>query len=350
MTSPGRDFYDILGVPRDASQEDIQRAYRRLARTYHPDVNKDPAAEDRFKDISEAYDVLSDPQIRRRYDAFGPDFRQVPEDVDPETWRPRAGAGAGRGQGTRGAGGFGFGRGDFSTRDFGPGDLDFEDLLGGIFGGRGQRTGRAGRGWGPIPGADQEAELELTVDEAYHGTRRNITLTASDGERRSIDVAVPPGVTDGQRIRLAGQGGRGSDGAGNGDLYLIVRIAPHPRYRLEGRDIYVELRLAPWEAALGTSVALDTPAGEAKVKVPAGTPSGRRIRLRGRGLPTPRGRPGDLYAEARIMVPPRLSRAERRLFEQLAAESSFDPRAPGGKRLDTPCSVPTGSAWSSSRA
>jgi len=379
MTSAGRDFYGILGVPRDASQEDIQRAYRRLARTYHPDVNKDPAAEDRFKDVSEAYDVLSDPQTRRRYDAFGPDFRQVPEDVDPETWRTRAGAGragagagrgqgsrgaggfgfgsgdfstrdfgpgtwrtragagragagAGRGQGSRGAGGFGFGSGDFSTRDFGPGDLDFEDLLGGIFGGRGQRAGRAGRGWGPIPGADQEAELELTVDEAYHGTRRNITLTAGDGGPRSIDVAVPPGVTDGQRIRLAGQGGRGSDGARNGDLYLIVRIAPHPRYRLEGRDIHVELRLAPWEAALGTSVALDTPGGEAKVKVPAGTSSGRRIRLRGRGLPNPRGRPGDLYAEARIMVPPRLSRAERRLFEQLAAESSFDPRAPGGQR------------------
>ncbi|HEY6479138.1 MAG TPA: DnaJ C-terminal domain-containing protein [Streptosporangiaceae bacterium] len=331
MTSPGRDFYDILGVSRDASQEDIQRAYRRLARTYHPDVNKDPAAEDRFKDISEAYDVLSDPQTRRRYDAFGPDFRQVPEDVDPETWRARAGAdragaGTGRAQGSRGAGGFG--SGDFSTGDFGPGDLDFEDLLGGIFGGRGQRAGRAGRGWGPISGADQEAELELTVEEAYHGTRRNITLTTSDGGRRSLEVTVPPGVTNGQRIRLAGQGGRGSDGARNGDLYLIVEIAPHSRYRLEGRDLYVELRLAPWEAALGTSVALDTPGGEAKVKVPAGTSSGRRIRLRGRGLPNPRGKPGDLYAEARIMVPPRLSRAERRLFEQLAAETSFDPRAP----------------------
>ena len=133
-------------------------------------------------------------------------------------------------------------------------------------------------------------------------------------------------MTDGQRIRLAGQGGRGSDGACNGDLYLIVRIAPHPRYRVDGRDLYVELRLAPWEAALGTSVAVDTPGGEAKVKVPAGTSSGRRIRLRGRGLPNPQGKAGDLYAEARIMVPARLSRAERRLFEQLAAESDFDPR------------------------
>ena len=311
------DFYQILGVPRDASQEDIQRAYRRLARTYHPDVNKDPGAEDRFKEVSEAYDVLSDPETRRRYDAFGRDFRQVPEDVDPETWRrARAGArreaGAGAGAGQGGPGGF----------SFSEGDIDLDDLLGGIFGGR---FGGARRGWGPIPGADQEAEIELTVEEAYRGGRRSVTLS-SDGTRRSFDVTIPAGVTDGQRIRLAGQGGRGSDGARNGDLYLIVRIAPHPRYRLEERDLYVELRLAPWEAALGTSVAVDTPGGEVKVKVPGGTSSGRRIRLAGRGLPNPKGKAGDLYAEARIMVPPRLSRAERRLFEQLAAESGFDPR------------------------
>jgi curved DNA-binding protein len=312
------DFYQILGVPRDASQEDIQRAYRKLARTYHPDVNHDPGAEDRFKDVSEAYDVLSDPQTRRRYDAFGRDFRQVPEDADPETWRraragARAGAGAGAGRG--GPGGF----------SFSEGDIDLDDLLGGIFGGR---FGGARRGWGsvgPIPGADQEAEIELTVEEAYRGGRRSVTLS-SDGTRRSLDVTIPAGVTDGQRIRLAGQGGRGSDGARNGDLYLIVRIAPHPRYRLDGRDLYVELRLAPWEAALGTSAALDTPGGEVKVKIPGGTSSGRRIRLAGRGLPNPKGKAGDLYAEARIMVPARLSRAERRLFEQLAAESNFDPR------------------------
>ena len=211
----------------------------------------------------------------------------------------------------------GFGRGDgFSANG---GDIDLEDLLGGIFG------GRAGRRWGPIPGADQEAELELTVEEAYRGTRRTVALTG-DGTRRSLEVTVPAGVTPGQRIRLAGQGGRGSDGAGNGDLYLVVRIAPHPRYRLDGRDIYVELRLAAWEAALGTSVPVDTPGGEVKVNVPAGTSSGRQIRLRGRGLPNPKGKAGDLFAEARIMVPPRLSHAERRLFEQLAAESDFDPR------------------------
>jgi curved DNA-binding protein len=314
-----QDFYQVLGVPRNADQDEIQRAYRKLARAYHPDVNSDPAAEDRFKEVSEAYDVLSDPQTRRRYDAFGADFRQVPDDVDPDEWRrsrARAGAGAGAGPARGGFGDGGFGDGGFS---FSGGDVDLDDLLGGIFG------GRTGRRWGPIRGADQEAELELTVEEAYRGTRRTVTL-ASDGTRRSFEVTVPAGVTDGQRIRLAGQGGRGSDGARSGDLYLVVRIAPHPRYRLDGRDLSVELRIAPWEAALGTSVPVDTPGGEVKVKVPAGTSSGRRIRLRGRGLPNPKGKAGDLFAEARIMVPPHLSRAERRLFEQLAAESDFDPR------------------------
>ncbi|ACZ86932.1 DnaJ C-terminal domain-containing protein [Streptosporangium roseum] len=314
MATTTRDFYESLGVSRDAGQDEIQSAYRKLARTYHPDVNKDPGAEDRFKEISEAYSVLSDPATRRRYDAFGPDFRQVPEDVDPDTWaRARAGRGA---RGRRPGAGAGAGPG--GPAGFGEG-VDFEDLLEGLFSGRG--GGRAGRGWGPIPGADQEAEIELTVEEAYRGGRRSITV----GGRR-IDVNIPAGVTDGQRIRLAGQGGRGSDGAAAGDLYLIVRIAPHPRYRVEGRDIRVQLPVTPWEAALGASVAVDTPAGEAKVKVPAGSSSGRRLRLRGRGMPNPRGTPGDLFAEVRIMVPAALSDEERRLFEQLAAVSTFDPR------------------------
>jgi curved DNA-binding protein len=309
----GKDFYEILGVPRSASQDEIQQAYRKLARTYHPDVNSDPGAEDRFKDVSEAYAVLSDPQTRRRYDAFGADFRQVPEGVDPETWRrARAGAGAGAGTGPGGFGGSPFGTA-------GGVDIDIEDLLGGLFG------GRAGRGFGPIPGADQEAELEVTVEDAYHGTQRTVTLQGADGQR-SFDVKVPAGVTNGQRIRLAGQGGRGSGGARNGDLYFVIRIAPHARYRVEGRDLHVDLPLAPWEAALGTSVVVDTPGGETKVKVPAGTSTGRRLRLRGRGLPHHHGRPGNLYAEAKIMVPGKLSHEERQLFEQLAAASAFDAR------------------------
>jgi len=312
-----RDFYEILGVPRTATQDEIQRAYRQLARQNHPDVNKDPGAEDRFKEISEAYDVLSDPQTRRRYDAFGPDFRQVPEDTDPEAFqRSRAGAGtagAGQARGAGGADGFGAGLGG----DLG--GIDIEDLLGGIFG------GRAGRGFGPIPGADQEAELELTVEEAFQGGHRSVTLQGPDGQR-PLDVRIPAGVTNGQRIRLAGQGGRGSEGAPNGDLYFVARIAPHPRYRIDGRDLYVDLPLAPWEAALGTSVAVETPRGEMKVKVPPGTSTGKRLRLRHYGLPHPRGNAGHLYAEVKIVVPTKLTDEERRLFEQLAAVSTFDPR------------------------
>jgi curved DNA-binding protein len=303
------DFYGILGVDRAADQAEIQRAYRKLAREYHPDINKDPGAEDRFKEISEAYDVLSEPETRRRYDAFGADFRQVPPDVDPETWA--------RAKAAREAP---FGGNQFDTGSFGfdAGDVDIEDLLGGIFGGRARRRG-------PMPGADQEAELELTVEEAHAGGRRTLTLPGP----RTIEVNIPAGVTDGRRIRLAGQGGRGTDGAPPGDLYLLVHLAPHPRYRVDGRDLAVDLPLTPWEAALGTTVTLAIPGGEAKLKVPPGTSSGRRLRLRGKGLPNPRGMAGDLYAEARVLVPAQPTDEERQLFEQLAAVSTFDPRGSG---------------------
>ena len=319
-----RDFYELLGVSRSASQDEIQRAYRKLARAHHPDVNKDPAAEERFKEIAEAYDVLSDPDTRRRYDSFGPDFRRVPEGVDEQTWaRARAGAGVGRGGaragGTRGAPTGADGERVWYSSGTGD-DFDFDDLLGGLFSRRGRR------GWGgPVPGADQEAEVELTVDEAYRGGRRSVTISGPDGSR-NITVTIPAGVTAGQRIRLSGQGGRGSDGAPPGDLYLVVRMAPHPRYRVDRRDIHIDLPLAPWEAALGVTISVDTPAGEAKVKVPRGTSSGRRLRLRGRGLPNPKGKPGDLIAEVRIMVPAKPTKEEQQLFEQLAATSKFDPR------------------------
>ncbi|MGW4637959.1 DnaJ C-terminal domain-containing protein [Sphaerisporangium sp. NPDC004334] len=320
-----RDFYQVLGVPRTATQDEIQRAYRKLARAYHPDVNKDPGAEERFKDVSEAYDVLSDPAKRRRYDAFGPDWRSVPEDVDPDAYR-RAGAGAGAGwagapwDAAAGAGS-GRGQGFRYTSDQAGMDIDLEELLGGMFG----RGGGGRRRWGPVPGADQEAEITLDVGEAFHGGRRPITFQGAQGSR-TLQVTIPPGVTDGQRIRLAGQGGHGADGGRAGDLYLIVRIAD-PRYRVEGRDIHVPLPLTPWEAALGATVPVDTPGGEAKVKVPPGTSSGRRLRLRGRGLPDPRGAPGDLYAEARVMVPSKVTDEERGAFERLAAVSHFNPRS-----------------------
>jgi curved DNA-binding protein len=320
-STTSRDFYRDLGVDRNASQDEIQRAYRKLARENHPDVNPDPAAEERFKNISEAYDVLRDPETRGRYDAFGPDFRQVPEGVDPETWRraragQRAGAGAGRG----GAGA--------TWTSGGAEDIDLEELLGGMFGGGGFSGfggGRGRRGWGPIAGADQEAEITLSVEDAYRGGRRTLTLSGSDGPR-TLEVNIPPGVTDGQRIRLAGQGGQGTEGAESGDLYLRVRIADHPRYRVEGRDIHVDLPVAPWEAVLGAQVPLETPGGEATVSVPAGSSCGRRLRLRGRGLPNPKGQAGDLYAEVKIVVPQRVSGEERELWERLASTSGFDPR------------------------
>jgi curved DNA-binding protein len=318
-----QDFYEALGVDRNASGEEIQRAFRRLARQYHPDVNKDPGAEDRFKEINEAYHVLSDPSTRARYDRFGPDFRQIPEDFAGAG--VGAGAGAGRPPRGSGAGGASGGGGGSRRVHTGGGGINIEDLLSG-FGGGGAGFDSifdSFRSDGPIPGADQEAELELSVEEAYAGGTRHVTLRSGDGER-SYDVNIPPGVRDGQRIRLAGQGGQGST---RGDLYLVIRIRPHPRFRLDGRDIYVDLPLAPWEAALGTTVPIAGPGGELKVTVPAGTSSGRRLRLAGEGMPNPRGQPGDLYAVVQIMVPRRLKRRERELFEELASVSKFDPRS-----------------------
>ncbi|MDX3852765.1 J domain-containing protein [Streptomyces sp. AK02-01A] len=317
-----RDYYEVLGVPRTADAAEIQQAFRTLARRHHPDVNRDPAAEDRFKEINEAYGVLSDPDTRKRYDRFGADFRQIPEDYDE-----RVAANQGFG------GGGAYGEGPFRGRrsaarggprvrtegDFDTSGVDFEDLFGDLFG------GRAGRSGGPVPGADQEAELTLTVEEAYRGGRRKITFGGPGGER-GYDVNIPAGVIDGQRIRLAGQGGQGRGRGAPGDLYLVVRIAPHDRYRLSGRDIHVDLPVAPWEAVLGATVPVTGPGGTATVRVPPGTSTGRRLRLRGEGMPHPKGSPGDLYAEIRVMVPPSPSPRERELFEELAAVSAFDPR------------------------
>jgi curved DNA-binding protein len=311
-----RDYYDALGVSRTASTEELQRAYRKLARQYHPDVNHDPGAEERFKELSEAYSVLSDPDTRKRYDRFGPDFRQIPEGYEVYADAGRAGR-----RSSPGGSPFGGGRvwvdSDGGER-LGTGGIDFDDLFSGLFGSRGTA--------GPIPGADQEAELELSMEEAYRGGRRRITLSGA-GEPASFEVTIPAGVTDGQRIRVAGAGGQGSGGSTAGDLYLVVRIAPHPRYRVNGRDISVDLPLAPWEGALGATVSVLTPGGEAKVRVPPGSSTGRRLRLRGEGMPNPRGTPGDLYAEIKIVVPRKLTPRERELFESLRRDSTFDPRS-----------------------
>jgi curved DNA-binding protein len=320
------DFYEVLGVPRTAGAAEIQQAFRTLARRYHPDVNHDPAAEERFKEINEAYGVLSDPDTRARYDRFGADFRQIPEDYDERVAAGQGfgGAGAYRGSPFEGRRGDQAGSRTWTETDFDTSGVDFEDLFGGMFGGR---AGRAGRGGGPVPGADQEAEVTLSLEEAYRGGRRKITLGGPGGER-TYDVDIPAGVVDGQRIRLAGEGGRGRGPGSSGDLYLVVRIAPHSRYRLTGRDIHVDLPVTAWEAALGATVPVTGPGGTAKVHVPPGTSTGRRLRLRGEGMPHPKGAAGDLYAEIQVMVPPSPSPRERELFEELAAVSSFDPRNP----------------------
>jgi curved DNA-binding protein len=305
-----QDYYETLEVPRSASAEDIRRAYRRLARKYHPDVNKEPGAEDRFKQISEAYEVLRDDEKRARYDQLGANWKA--------------------GQDVSGASGFGegFGSGDgFGDVRVEFGSGDFSDFFEGLFGqrGRGRTTGTTGLGGFDgfsMRGGDQEAVLELTLEEAAAGGKRRISLV--DG--RDFEVEMPRGVRDGQRIRLAGQGGAGPGGGPSGDLFLRVRVKPHPRFRVEGRDLYVDLPVAPWEAALGAEVPVPTLAGSLRLKVPHGSSSGRRLRLRGQGLPSTDGSAGDLYAVLAVHVPKRLTKKERELFEELASVSHFDPR------------------------
>ena len=307
-----QDYYEALGVSRDADEDEIRQAYRRLARQYHPDVNKEPGADDRFKQISEAYEVLRDPEKRARYDRLGANWR-AGQDV--------SGA-AGFQEASRAGDGFGDVRVEFGGGDFGSGDFSdfFEDLFG-----RGRGAAGRGSGFGGFSakGSDLEAVLELTLEEAASGGKRWLSL----GDGRSVEVDIPKGVRDGQRIRLAGEGGPGVGGGPPGDLFLRVRLKPHSRFRVEGRDLYVDLAVSPWEAALGAEIPVPTLQGRARVKVPAGSSSGRRLRLRGQGLPGSGGAPGgDLYAVVTIAVPKKLTRRERELFEQLASVSKFDPR------------------------
>ena len=291
------DYYEVLGVPRDADQDTIRRAYRKLARKYHPDLNSDGDAEERFKELGEAYEVLSDAEKRARYDRLGARWREAEREAPGESFEDFF-AHQGFGDGTR----VGFG----------------EDLFEALFG------ARAGRAGGPLRGHDREALLELSLEDALAGGRRRLTL---DG--REVNVNFPAGVRDGQLIRLAGQGGEGRDGGPPGDLFLRVVLKPHPRFRRRGDDdLDVDLPITPSEAALGATVAVETPTGSARVRVPAGSSSGRRLRLRGRGVPKRGGGSGDLHAIVKIVVPKELSDRERELYEQLAESSGLDPREP----------------------
>ena len=309
-----KDYYQILGVARNASEEDIKKAYRRLARKYHPDVSKESNAEDRFKEVAEAYEVLRDSEKRAAYDQLGNNWRAGQEFRPPPGWqsgRPSAGGG--------------FGGGDFS--DF------FESLfgglggLGGLGGARGFHSG--GRGFQQPGGEDRTVALEIGLEEAYHGGQRALQLQAPEmdasgrvsTQTRTLNVRIPAGVTTGQKIRLAGQGG----GRSGGDLYLKVTIRPHPLYQVKGRDITLELPLAPWEAALGCKVEVPTLGGPVTLNIAANARNGQKLRLRGRGLP---GQPpGDQLAVLRIVNPPADTEEARECFRRMERELPFDPRA-----------------------
>jgi curved DNA-binding protein len=298
-----RDYYEVLGVPRTATPKEIKRAYRRLARKHHPDLQ--PAAEkstasERFKEINEANEVLSDPEKRAKYDALGPDWKSG-MDFSAQPGQPGAG---------RSAGGAGDGA-DFDA---------FSDFFESVFGGA-----RGGPGWGAgggarivFPGSDVEAELPFVLDEALRGGRRRITLPGG----RTLDVKIPLGVRDGTILRLAGQGEPGMGGAPPGDLLLHIHLVPHPRYRITGDEIEMDLPLWPWQAVLGAQVRTETPEDVVNLTVPAGTQAGRRLRLRGRGLPKGNGERGDLYAVVKIVIPEKPTDAEQKAYAALKQSAS----------------------------
>ena len=318
-----KDYYAILGVPKDANKKEIQKAYRKLARQYHPDVNQSPGAETKFKEINEAHAVLKDPEKRAKYDRFGSAWRRTQTTgAPPPGFEDIFSAFTSGGQGAR--------------VEYDLGGEGFSSFFDVLFGGGGGRGGRAAGGASPFStggagfstaGTPHEARLVLTLEQAAKGSQREITLTdPTSGMRRTLRVTIPRGVRPGQKIRLAGQGGPGAGGGPRGDLFLVVDLLPDPRFELRGRDLHAVLAVTPWEAALGGEATLKTLDGDVRVKIPAVSSSGRRIRLRGRGFASASENPGDLYAEIRILIPEELSARERELFEKLAKESSFRPR------------------------
>jgi curved DNA-binding protein len=306
-----KDYYATLGVEKNAGAEDIKKAYRKLARKFHPDVSKEPNAKEKFQDVAEAYETLKDTEKRAAYDQLGQhqagqDFRPPPD------WEQQ------------------FSRGGFSTED-----VDLADLFASLSGGRrgGARSGRT-RPDMPIPGEDYEVTARITLEQAYHGTMLDLSLQVPeyDGQGRmkrvphAFTARIPKGVTEGERLRLAGKGGKGLNGGRSGDLYLNIALVPHKFFRVSGRDLYLDLPLAPWEAVLGTSVEIPTPGGGVRLKIKPGTQGGQQLRLSKRGLPKPDAE-GDLYVLVQIVVPPQASEREQALYRDLAAASEFNPRA-----------------------
>jgi curved DNA-binding protein len=307
-----KDYYKIMGVARDASQDELKRVYRRLARKFHPDVSKEANAEARFKEVQEAYEVLKDPQKRAAYDQLGSNWRQGQEFRPPPDWGQNF---------------------EFSGASFGE-EGGFSDFFSSLFGqraGRARGAGVGGRGFA-MAGDDQVATIEIDLEDAYRGGSQTIELKGpqmgDDGrvtmQPRTLKITIPAGIVEGQRIRLAGQGSPGHGGGPAGDLYLEVRLRKHRLFQVDGRDVTLTLPVAPWEAALGATVPTPTLAGPVDLRIPANAKAGQRLRLKGRGLPG--STPGDQYVVLKIVLPPADSEQARALYERMQRELPFDPR------------------------
>lgn len=312
-----QDYYKILGVARTASADEIKKAYRRLAHKYHPDVSKERNAEAKFKEVQEAYEVLKDPEKRAAYDQLGSQWKSGEQFRPPPDW----------------GSGFEF-RGGGAHEEIFEGE-GFSDFFSTLFGGRANPFGAGAQ---RRSGRDHHARIDIDLADAFQGSARTIELkrpelgAAGNPEMRThtVRVSIPAGVTDGQLIRLAGQGEPSVSGGRAGDLYLEVHIRPHPLFQLDGRDVTLTLPVAPWEAALGATVTVPTLGGNVEMHIPEGAQSGQRLRLRGRGLPGPSG-PGDQYVQLKVVLPPASSRDARELYEQMRRKLAFDPRADLGR-------------------
>jgi len=321
-----RDYYQALGVARSATADEIKKAYRKLARKYHPDVSKEANAEEKFKEVQEAYEVLKDPEKRAAYDQLGANWKQGEQFRPPPDW--------GGGFEFSGAPGGARGGGSRFQFEFDGEGRDFSDFFSTLFGrGAGGPFAEGARGRGARGGRDHHARLDIDLEEAFHGGARMLELkrpqSAPDGrvetKTRTVKVSIPAGVTEGQLVRLAGQGEPAPGGGRAGDLYLEVHIRPHPLYTLEGKDVTLTLPIAPWEAALGATVKTPTLGGSVELRIPPGTQSEGKLRLRGRGLP---GQPpGDQYVVLKVVLPAASSPQARALYEQMQRELPFDPRA-----------------------
>ena len=311
-----KDYYATLGVDKKAGADEIKKAYRKLARKYHPDVSKEKDAKEKFQEVSEAYETLKDPEKKAAYDQLG-SYQPGQDFRPPPGWEQQ------------------FKQGDFQFED-----IDLADLFAGLGGGGASRGFRGSRGRRdmPIPGEDYDVAAPITLEQAYHGATLDLALQMPEYDEQgrlhrvphTFQARIPKGVTDGERLRLPGKGGKGLNGGRNGDLYLNIQLAPHRLFRVSGRNLYFDLPLAPWEAVLGTTLEVPTLAGRLRLKIKPGTQAGQQLRLAKRGLPKP-GEEGDLFAIVQVVVPPTVNGRESELYTELSKVSTFDPRAHFGE-------------------